>query len=136
MFHTHKKSSCDTCETVSSGSLPWHLCFCQVSGSYIWTWGPSSVNTNVTALRNNCSDPIDKKEEWDRKIRCSSFILLLSLATMLFSLSMKIMLVLTLKSMVFWGVEFCLGNFWKCALIELKNFFFMSQPFLYCRSKE
>ena len=60
-----------------------------------------SVNANVIALTNNCSDPTDMNGEEDRKIRCSALILLLFAATIFFSLSIEIMLVLILKSMVF-----------------------------------
>lgn len=59
------------------------------------------VNANVRALTNNCSDPTDVNGEEDRKIRCSALVLLLLAATIFFSLSIGIMLVLILKCMVF-----------------------------------
>lgn len=60
-----------------------------------------SVNANVVALTNSCSDPTDMNGEEDRKIRCSALVLLLFAAMIFFSLSIEIMLVLILKSMVF-----------------------------------
>lgn len=60
-----------------------------------------SVNANVRALKNNCSNPTDINGEGGRKIRCSALVLLLFSATLFFSLSIGITLALTLKSMIF-----------------------------------
>ena len=43
-----------------------------------------SVNADVIALKNNCSDPTDMNKEGDRKIRCSALISLLFSTTIIF----------------------------------------------------